>query len=311
VEVCGDNHTQVPYSALVMTDFFAGCVGGAAGVFVGHPFDTVKVRLQTQGQNGIRYTGVINCFVNVIKQESFLGLYKGLASPLYGMSFQNAMLFGVHRTMMKVFEKEGLWNEFIIGCASGAVQTCLSAPIDLAKTQLQVQGKGKMLVKSQKTYQGPFDFMRKVYQLEGFKGVFRGYWVTFIRDTPGYGIYFLSYAYFCQTLAGSESVNNLGPISLMFAGGLSGMVSWTCTYPCDMVKSRLQSEPLTKSGKYMNMFDCARMIYKEGGYRIFFTGLSATIVRAFPVNAAIFSTVTLVTRALEKESSMRYVKEIL
>ena len=27
-------------------DFFAGCAGGAAGILIGHPFDTIKVRMQ-------------------------------------------------------------------------------------------------------------------------------------------------------------------------------------------------------------------------------------------------------------------------
>ena len=30
-------------------DFLAGYVGGVCGVVIGHPFDTVKIRLQTRG----------------------------------------------------------------------------------------------------------------------------------------------------------------------------------------------------------------------------------------------------------------------
>jgi solute carrier family 25 (mitochondrial carnitine/acylcarnitine transporter), member 20/29 len=32
----------------VAKDFTAGTVGGAANLFVGHPFDTIKVKLQSQ-----------------------------------------------------------------------------------------------------------------------------------------------------------------------------------------------------------------------------------------------------------------------
>uniref|UniRef100_A0A915L4U1 Uncharacterized protein n=1 Tax=Romanomermis culicivorax TaxID=13658 RepID=A0A915L4U1_ROMCU len=57
-------------------DFAAGLVGGAAGVLVGHPFDTVKARLQTQHLGGI-YKGTLHCFTEIARKESFLGLYKG------------------------------------------------------------------------------------------------------------------------------------------------------------------------------------------------------------------------------------------
>ncbi|CAB4034577.1 mitochondrial basic amino acids transporter-like, partial [Paramuricea clavata] len=49
-------------------DFFAGSIGGVAGVIVGHPFDTVKVRLQTQPSSS--YSGMIQCFSKIVREES-------------------------------------------------------------------------------------------------------------------------------------------------------------------------------------------------------------------------------------------------
>jgi len=71
-------------------DFFAGWLGGMAGVLVGHPFDTVKARLQTQhvssgppgvnggagGSNGNGYKGTLHCFAQIVQKESAFGLYK-------------------------------------------------------------------------------------------------------------------------------------------------------------------------------------------------------------------------------------------
>lgn len=51
-----------------------------------------------------------------------------------------------------------------------------------------------------------------------------------------------------------------------------------------MLKTRIQSEPT----RYRGVIDCARQCYREEGWRIFFRGLNATIVRAFPSNAATF-----------------------
>ncbi|VDK54319.1 unnamed protein product [Cylicostephanus goldi] len=58
-------------------DFFAGCLGGAAGVLAGHPLDTVKVRLQMQNPASKMYRGTWHCFRKIIQKEGFAGLYKG------------------------------------------------------------------------------------------------------------------------------------------------------------------------------------------------------------------------------------------
>ena len=49
-------------------DITAGTVGGIAICIVGHPFDTLKVRLQTQpsGSQAI-YSGLADCFKQTIK----------------------------------------------------------------------------------------------------------------------------------------------------------------------------------------------------------------------------------------------------
>lgn len=66
------------------------------------------------------------------------------------------------------------------------------------------------------------------------------------------------------------------------------------------MKTRIQSEPQ----RYKGMIDCLKRSYYEEGWRIFFKGLTPTIVRAFPSNAATFAayTWTMNTFQLNKES---------
>jgi len=79
-------------------------------------------------------------------------------------------------------------------------------------------------------------------------------------------------------------------IYLLFAGGTAGSLAWFCSYPLDVVKTRLQTQPDIFPPKYSGIIDCAIQIYKEesGGLRGFSKGLFVTILRSFPVNAAIF-----------------------
>ena len=43
---------------------------GFAGILVGHPADTVKVRIQAQTPTNIRYKGTFDCFAEIIRKES-------------------------------------------------------------------------------------------------------------------------------------------------------------------------------------------------------------------------------------------------
>jgi len=75
-------------------DILSGTVGGFAQVAVGHPLDTVKTRMQMQGQPGAEvYSGMMDCCKKMFQREGFSGFYAGAFSPLAGAAFHNASLF--------------------------------------------------------------------------------------------------------------------------------------------------------------------------------------------------------------------------
>ncbi|EDO35704.1 predicted protein [Nematostella vectensis] len=287
-------------------DFFAGCLGvfltGFAGVVVGHPFDTVKVRLQTQTNNV--YNGVFDCFKQIIKRESVLGLYKGMASPLAGLGLINAIIFGVQGETLRRLNGSGTMAQAISGAIAGGVQSIVCCPMELAKTRVQVQGQGQKLM----AYTGSLDCLKKVFHSEGLRGCFRGMAITTTRDIPAFALYFGSFQYVCELLTPKgEHVDNLSPIRLFFSGGIAGTLSWILTYPVDMVKSCYQADGRTNSGKpqykYNGYADCVKKIYISGGVSAFGQGLLATILRGFPTNAATLTVVTLTLRLARNPES--------
>lgn len=63
----------------------AGGVGGVCAVVVGHPFDLVKVRLQT-AEKGV-YTGAMDVVRKTVAREGLArGLYAGVSAPLVGVT---------------------------------------------------------------------------------------------------------------------------------------------------------------------------------------------------------------------------------
>jgi solute carrier family 25 (mitochondrial carnitine/acylcarnitine transporter), member 20/29 len=68
-----------------LRDFAAGGVGGVCAVVVGHPFDLVKVRLQT-AEKGV-YSGAMDVVRKTIAREGPIrGLYAGVSAPLVGVT---------------------------------------------------------------------------------------------------------------------------------------------------------------------------------------------------------------------------------
>ncbi len=66
------------------------------------------------------------------------------------------------------------------------------------------------------------------------------------------------------------------------------------------MKTRIQSIQEDSSPKYKNLRHGFKTILREEGYRVFFSGLGATALRAFPTNAATFFTVVSVRNWLEE-----------
>lgn len=69
--------------------FVAGVFSGIAKLSVGHPFDTIKVRMQTS-QNS-QFNGPLDCLMKTVRNEGFSGVYKGATPPLIGWMFMDSL----------------------------------------------------------------------------------------------------------------------------------------------------------------------------------------------------------------------------
>lgn len=84
-------------SDAVAKDLTAGTFAGVAQLLVGHPFDTIKVKLQSQpaplpGQPP-KFAGAMDAVKQTLAAEGPKGLYKGMGAPLATVAVFNAVLF--------------------------------------------------------------------------------------------------------------------------------------------------------------------------------------------------------------------------
>lgn len=237
-------------------------------------------------------------------------------SPMIGMAFINAIVFGVQHNMMKRMERTYL-NSFIAGGTAGALQSFICCPIELIKLRMQAQKNPIQLfeihhVDSQMVYKDPWDATVQVYKKAGVRGLYKGTLITMAREIPGFGCYFASYDYLCNMsmrIFKNEHRDTIHPVTLCVCGGVSGIFTWIISYPVDVVKSRLQVDGMFGKEIYSNSIDCFRKTFKEGGetgyrrYLMFFRGLNSTMARGFIVNAVTFPTVVLILRYWRKDSN--------
>lgn len=168
------------------------------------------------------------------------------------------------------------------GVASGVGSALITSPMELFKIQQQVNTSTTHRVSYLQAIQ-------KVWQAGGIRAIYHGLGATCIRDI-GYGPYFLVYALLNRTMLGMHTGPNptLSNAELAVSGALAGVAAWLSTYWADVVKTRMQAEPLASlRGPTPSFLTILRATFHEGGWHAFFAGAGTTVVRAIPANAAL------------------------
>ncbi|KZM25420.1 carnitine transporter [Ascochyta rabiei] len=284
----------------------AGGVGGVFAVVVGHPFDLVKVRMQT-AEKGV-YNGAMDVLRKGIAKDGLVrGLYAGVSAPLVGVTPMFAVSFwGYDLGKQLVTSVSTVENgQFSVAQVSAAgffsaiPQTLITAPFERVKVLLQIQGQKNLAPGEKHKYNGGVDVVRQLYKEGGIRSVYRGSAMTLARDGPGSAFYFATYETVKRKLTPKDPVTGLpGQLSMpavMAAGGAAGIAMWIPVFPIDTIKSRLQSAEgrPTISGTIKG-------IYANGGYKAFFPGIGPAMARAVPANAATFAGVELAQKAMRK-----------
>ncbi|CAB3230592.1 unnamed protein product [Arctia plantaginis] len=271
--------------------FICGGFAGVCTVLVGHPMDTVKVRLQTMplpkpGEQPL-YAGTFDCIKKTIQKEGFKGLYKGMSAPLTGVAPIFAISFfgfGLGKKLIKSDIDQPLTKPelFAAGAFSGIFTTSIMAPGERIKCLLQIQQGGTAPPK----YKGMLDCAKQLYAEGGIRSIYKGTMLTLFRDVPASGMYFFTYESLKDLLVPQDADNKVKLLATMMAGGCAGIANWIVGMPADVLKSRLQTAP---EGTYPNgMKDVFRELMAKEGPTALYKGVTPVMLRAFPANAACF-----------------------
>ncbi|KAL8159012.1 hypothetical protein V2J09_000549 [Rumex salicifolius] len=295
----------------IVKDLTAGTVGGAATLVVGHPFDTIKVKLQSQPcplpGHPPKYSGAVDAVRQTLSAQGPRGLYKGMGAPLASVAAFSALLFTVRGQMEAFLRAEPgatltISQQVVCGAGAGVAVSFLACPTELIKCRLQAQsahtssGSGSATSHAVQ-YRGPKDVGRHVLTEAGVRGLFKGLIPTLAREVPGNAAMFGVYEAVKQRIAGGEDTSRLGRGSLAVAGGIAGGCFWALVYPADVVKSVVQVDDYKKP-RFSGCVDTFRKTVAEEGVAGLYKGFGPAMARSMPATASCFLAYELIRSSL-------------
>ncbi|KAL2825712.1 mitochondrial carrier domain-containing protein [Aspergillus pseudoustus] len=265
--------------------FALGSIAGAFGAFMVYPIDLVKTRMQNQRSSRVGerlYNNSLDCARKVIRNEGFTGLYSGVIPQLIGVAPEKAIKLTVNDLVRGYFtNKENgkikYIHEVIAGGTAGACQVIFTNPLEIVKIRLQVQGEIAKNVEG-----APRRSALWIVKNLGLVGLYKGASACLLRDVPFSAIYFPTYSHLKSDFFGESRTHKLGVVQLLTAGAIAGMPAAYLTTPCDVIKTRLQVEARKGEAQYTGLRHCAQTIMREEGFKAFFKGGPARILRSSP-----------------------------
>ncbi|KAF5776397.1 putative mitochondrial carrier domain protein [Helianthus annuus] len=188
----------------------------------------------------------------------------------------------------------------------GVEHPCLSKVVSTPESRLKKKGGLKLKIKI-----GDPSLRRlisgAIAGTEGWTGLFRGNMVNVIRVAPSKAIELFAYDTVKKRLTpkhGEKSKPRI-PESLI-AGAVAGISSTICTYPLELLKTRLT----VQRGVYKNLVDAFLKIVKEEGPTELYRGLAPSLIGVVPYAAANYFAYDTLRKAYKKISKKDEINNI-
>ncbi|XP_024296379.1 mitochondrial glycine transporter B isoform X3 [Oncorhynchus tshawytscha] len=245
--------------------FMCGSLSGTCSTLLFQPLDLVKTRLQTLQNTmkpGAPKVGMMTVLIQVIRTESFLGLWKGVSPSFVRCIPGVGIYFSTFYSLKQHYFQEGrapnAGEAVLLGAGARAVAGVCMLPVTVIKTRFE---------SGRYNYVSVLGALKSVCETEGPRALFSGLTATMLRDAPFSGIYVMFYSQAKRSLPPEVSSSPYAPLGNFGCGVMAGVLASVVTQPADVVKTHIQVSPAHWTTK-----DAIRYIYTEHGLRGFFRG---------------------------------------
>jgi solute carrier family 25 carnitine/acylcarnitine transporter 20/29 len=172
--------------------FVAGTVSGAALVLVGHPLDTLRVKLQVDPTGTARLSSAFRALAS----EGVRGFYRGCLPPFLFTGLVNTILWGTTFSLCDHLAQRGWGSPTSRAVLATVPASLLSAlvvvPMEGLKTRQQTEGGGRRTALPA--------LCARVLREEGARGLYRGWAAVICARVCGGWAYFGGNAFWLARL---------------------------------------------------------------------------------------------------------------
>jgi len=257
-----NNNIPNPRKSLII-DMTSGYIGGAMGIALTHPLDSIRVTKQFQArisQNNLNYFQI---FKQIRYTHGFAGFYRGIIPPTVlrgaGMA-ANRTGYNIGLQLFKGEQVKGTWRMWVVGSIAGIFNGVVDMPVQLLKCRAQTRA--GLTKETFSLYSG---MVQKIWRFEGTRAFTNGLVPQLAYTGISYALFYAVYDYMTSN-----------GFSVFTAGMVAGTVSWPPVLPLDSLRVRMQCQP------YNVRFSTVVKDMLRQPPRQWFTGLGATTLRAAP-----------------------------
>ncbi|KAG5964297.1 hypothetical protein E4U58_003215 [Claviceps cyperi] len=271
--------------------FLAGGLAACGAVTATHPFETVKIRMQLQGELQSKghqphhYRGPIHGVGVILRNEGIRGMYRGLGTAYIYQILLNGCRLGFYDPMRKALGSAFLHNEkaqnlginMFCGAFSGMMGAASGSPFFLVKTRLQSYSPF-LSVGTQHQYRTAVDGLTRIHRTEGVLGLYRGIGAAMIRTGLGSSVQLPTYFFAKRRLMRNAGMEE-GPALHLTSSAVSGFIVCCVMHPPDTIMSRLYNQ---NGNLYRGVFDCLGKTIQTEGFFAIYKGFLPHLARILP-----------------------------
>lgn len=241
-----------------------GAAHSVAIIAVGHPFDTLKTRLQLGLQSNM-----MQCAWQTFQNHGISGFYRGAAMPLCQLILKRPFEFAVWEWFNATFTGK-VYAPVLGGCLAGLTSAAIGNPFSVIKIQLQATGKEEM--------SNVREAARTVWLSRGMFGFYRGFTISLYKEVPFASVYLGTYG----NLREAMPKTNWTPA---VAGAIASMITWSVLLPLDTLKTVIQYRVL-QDVEPLTVWQQLNSLIRDRGISGLWAGWAPVALRSLPSSAA-------------------------
>ena len=176
----------------VMEPVYRGSCAATAGIIgqlFTYPIDVVRAQLTV---NPVKYKGLISAGKDIAKEGGTKALYRGLIPTLLAVTPFLAIQMSTADAIKSVMTEKDIEittpKMMLVGGTAGIAAQSLVYPLDVLRRRMQIGGSVGSAANASVLSDSTWVAVKQVVEREGFRSLFRGIGVTYLKVFPAVAI---------------------------------------------------------------------------------------------------------------------------